>query len=106
MVCARLVIRGNKQFPTILPVDKSYLEIRDPCGFSVIVLISEAFKTSENDKIGSLHSCLIESPEVLAIGLLVECLQMMYIVAKILQEGPAILMVNAPGVRQDDDTRK
>ena len=106
MVCARLMIRGNKQFPTILPVDKSYLEIRDPYGFYVIVLIGEAFKTSENDKIGSLHSCLIESPKVLAIVLLVECLQMMYNVAKTLQEGPAILMVNAPGVRQDDDTRK
>ena len=56
-----MTIRGNKQIPTILPVDKSYLKISDPYGLSVIVSISEAFKTCENDKIAPLHSCLVEA---------------------------------------------
>ena len=70
-----MMTRGNKQFYQSI---KFYLKISDPYGLSVIVSISEAFKTCKNDKIAPLSSGLIERPKVLAIGLLVECPQTIY----------------------------
>ena len=77
-MCAKMTIRGNKRIPAILPVDKSYLKISDPYGLSVIVSISEEFRTCEDDKIAPPPSCLVERPKVLTTGLLMECLQAMY----------------------------